>query len=305
MEFLGTFWGEVITKPMTNSLLLLYVVLFNNLGLGIIAFTVVVKVLTYPLMMRQIRQTQKMQSLQPRMKEIQDRHKNNPQMRSQEVMRLYREGGVNPVGCLGPLVIQMPIFIGLFWAINNVLPFTPENLAGLSGKLYSWLPFLSSVVPINRAFLGMDLALEPVKAGNILAMVLVFISGYSMYLQQKMTQVPSTDPRQQSSQRMMLIVMPLVFGMFSLFFPIGLVIYWVVSNVIGIVMQYLVSGRKKGGSSNVTMTVASTVDPPPGKEQINDGQRQPNSDGEDSGRSDRVSHSRTRRRPRRSRNRRN
>ena len=140
MEFLSLLWSEVITKPMTNSLLLLYVFLGSNLGVAIIAFTVVVRGLTYPLVVRQLRQTRRLQSLQPRIKEINEKYKNNPQLRGQEVMKLYKEMGVNPVGCLGPLVIQMPIFIGLFWAINGVLPFTPENLAGLSSKLYSWLP---------------------------------------------------------------------------------------------------------------------------------------------------------------------
>ena len=141
MEFLSLLWSEVITKPMTNSLLLLYVFLGSNLGVAIIAFTVVVRGLTYPLVVRQLRQTRRLQSLQPLIKEINEKYKNNPQLRGQEVMKLYKEMGVNPVGCLGPLVIQMPIFIGLFWAINGVLPFTPENLAGLSSKLYSWLPF--------------------------------------------------------------------------------------------------------------------------------------------------------------------
>ena len=242
MEFLSLLWSEVITKPMTNSLLLLYVFLGSNLGVAIIAFTVVVRGLTYPLVVRQLRQTRRLQSLQPLIKEINEKYKNNPQLRGQEVMKLYKEMGVNPVGCLGPLVIQMPIFIGLFWAINGVLPFTPENLAGLSSKLYSWLPFLDTAVPVSRGFLGMDLALEPMRAGSLLGYVLVGLSGFSMFVQQKMSQVASADPTQQSTQRMMLFMFPVMFGMFSLFFPLGLVVYWVASTLIGIVMQYFVTG---------------------------------------------------------------
>lgn len=310
MEFFGLLWNEIITKPMTNSLLLLYVLLAGNLGLAIIAFTVVVRGLTYPLVVRQLRSTRKMQELQPLIKAVNEKYKNNPQERGRQVMSLYKEQGVNPVGCLGPLVIQMPIFIGLFWAINNVLPFTPENLAGLSSKLYSFLPSLDSVVPVNRHFLGMDLALDPVRSGSIIGFALVGFSGISMYVQQKMTQVPSSDPAQISQQRMMTLMFPVMFGMFSLFFPIGLVIYWVASNAIGIVMQYFITGwgalkptteSASSGRSRLGPQLPGSL---PDKEQVDDGRPEHRTDGQDGGRSDRASDPRARRRPRRNRGRR-
>ena len=310
MDFLALLWNEVITKPMTNSLLLLYVALGSNLGLGIIAFTVVMRGLTYPLVVSQLRQTRKMQQLQPRIREINEKYKDNSQVRGQEVMKLYKELGVNPIGCLGPMLIQMPIFIGLFWAINNVLPFTPENLADLSGKLYGWLPSLNTVVPVDRQFLGLDLALEPMRSRSLLGFLLVAASGASMWVQQKMTQMPSADPRQESTQRMMLFMFPVMFGMFSLFFPLGLVVYWVASTLIGIVMQYFINGwgglRKQPVAAPA---VASRVSPtlagaPPEKEQAGDGQSEHRQNGEDGGRSDRARPTRARRRPRRSRGRR-
>ena len=312
MEFLALLWNEVITKPMTNSLLVLYAVLGANLGVAIIAFTIIVRGLTYPLVVRQLRQMKRLQGLQPRVREINEKYKDNPQLRGQETMKLYKEMGVNPVGCLGPLVIQMPIFIGLFWAINNVLPFTPENLAGLSNKLYAWLPFLDTVVPVNRDFIGLDLALDPMRDGSILGFTLVALSGLSMYVQQKMSQVPSGDPAQQSTQRMMLFMFPVMFGMFSLFFPLGLVIYWVASTLIGIVMQYFVSGL--GGLRPQTEPAAparSRLGPTltealPDKEP-GDGtadRPEPRSNREDRGGGDRTRNPRTRRRPRRNRGRR-
>ena len=309
MELLSLLWNEVITKPMTNSLLVLYVWLGSNLGLSIIAFTIIVRALTYPLVVRQLRQTRKLQGLQPRVKEINEKYKNNPQLRGQEVMKLYKEMGVNPVGCLGPLVIQMPIFIGLFWAINGVLPFTPENLAGLSEKLYSWLPFLDTAVPVDRNFLGMDLALEPMRVGSILGYTLVALSGLSMFVQQKMSQVASADPAQQSTQRMMLFMFPVMFGMFSLFFPIGLVIYWVASTLIGIVMQYFVTGwgglfpqAEKAGSGTPKLgpTLSAAI---PDKEE-GDGGPEPRPVSEDSRGGNRARNTGARRRSRRNRNRR-
>ena len=310
MDFLALLWNEVITKPMTNGLLLLYVVLAGNLGLAIIAFTIVMRVLTYPLVVRQLRQTRRMQQLQPRIKDLNEKYKDNPQVRGQEVMKLYKEMGVNPIGCLGPMVVQMPIFIGLFWTINNVLPFTPEILAGLSGKLYSWLPFLNTVRPVDRLFLGMDLALAPTRAGSLLGYVLVAASGASMFVQQKMTQMPSSDARQESTQRMMLFMFPVMFGMFSLFFPLGLVVYWVASTLIGIAMQYFITGW--GGLLKQPVAVASGASrlgptltaAPPEKEQADDREPEHRPDSQDGGSSDRASAPRARRRPRRSRGRR-
>ncbi len=310
MDFLALLWTEVITKPMTNTLLLLYVALAGNLGLAIIAFTILMRGLTYPLVVRQLRQTRRMQQLQPRIKDLNEKYKDSPQVRGQEVMKLYKEMGVNPIGCLGPMVIQMPIFIGLFWAINNVLPFTPENLVGLSDKLYGWLPFLNTVVPVDRQFLGLDLALEPMRARSLLGFVLVAASGISMFVQQKMTQMPSADPRQESTQRMMLFMFPVMFGMFSLFFPLGLVIYWVASTLIGIVMQYFITGwgglrRQPVAAPSAASRLGPTLTgAPPEKEQAVDAEQRHRDDSEDGGRSDRASAPRARRRPRRGRGRR-
>lgn len=309
MEFFGILWNEVVTKPMTNSLLVLYVLLASNLGFAIIVFTVVVRGLTFPLVVKQLRSTRRMQQLQPRLKEIQQKYQNNPQLRGQETMKAYKEAGVNPIGCLGPLVVQMPIFIGLFWAINNVLPFTPENLVGLASKLYSWLPFLDTVVPVNRQFLGMDLALETMRAQSVLGYALVGFSGMTMFIQQKMSQMPSMDPSQQSTQRMMLFMFPVMFGMFSLFFPLGLVVYWVVSNVIGIVMQYLVNKRSApldgpGRDIKISRLGPSLAGALPNGGSSDDGEQQPRENSKDSGRGDRARDAGTRRRPRRGRSRR-
>ena len=311
LEFIGLVWNEIIARPMTNSLLLLYVLLGSNLGLAIIAFTVLVRAATYKLIVRQIRQTRKMQEVGPRIKTINEKYKSNPQLRQQEVMKTYRELGLNPIGCLGPMVIQMPIFIGLFWAINNVVPFTPENLLGLSSKIYSWLPFLDNVVPVNRDFLGMDLALQPMQSGNMLAFFLVGLSGVTMYVQQKISQSPSADPQQASTQKTFLYMFPIFFGFLSLIFPVGLVLYWVASNSIGILMQYLITSRDGlRAAPAVSAPAGSTrlgptrTDALPEEERARDGELQTGADGQDGGRSDRARDTRTRRRPRRNRGRR-
>ena len=172
--------------------------------------------------MKQTRQMKAMTALQPRMKEIQNRYAKEPQKRSQETMRLYREAGVNPLGCLGPMVIQLPIWIGLYQAILKTLGTTPDHLVGLSQRLYSFNPVLDTLAPLNSNFLWLDLAnADPTP-------VLPILVGVTTWAQTKMTMMPSADPKQSSTNNMMLWMMPLMLAFLSFTFPSGLALYWVI-----------------------------------------------------------------------------
>ncbi len=244
MEILGVIWNEGFIKPMVNGLIALYLVLFQNFGLAIISFTMIIRLATMPLMLRQIKSSRAMSQLQPKLKEIQKRFANDRQKVSQETFKLYREQGINPIGCLGPLVIQMPIMIGLYWALIKVLPSNPESLAGLASVIYSWFGAAHSAVPLNSSFLGMDLALPTGDSAvpSAYRLLLPIAVGGSMWVQQKMMTFPSTDPRQKQTNQIMLWMFPLMFGFFTLQFPTGLALYWVVTNVVGISIQYFVTG---------------------------------------------------------------
>jgi len=237
VEFLGDAWSTIIIQPMVNSLLLLYWVFFSNFGIAIIAFTMLVRLVMVPLTIKQSRQIKAMNGLQPLMKQLQEKYKNDRQRVSQETMKLYKEHGVNPLGCLGPMFIQFPIWIGLFQAIRQTVPNNPETLVELSGNLYSWLPQVHSIIPINSSFLWMDLALPDPSP-----FVMPILVGGSMFVMQKMTTMPSVDERQASTNRMMLWMMPLMFGFFTLNFSSGLAVYWVVSNIIGVAIQGFITG---------------------------------------------------------------
>ncbi len=222
---------------MINGLVMLYAYLFLNFGIAIIAFTLLVRLALVPLTVKQSRQIKAMGALQPKMKEIQDRYKGDRQRASQETMKLYREQGVNPLGCLGPMFIQFPIWIGLYQAILQTVPSNPESLVGLSRHLYEWLPQVHGVIPIDSDFLWMDLALpDPTP------FVMPVLVGVSMWVMQKMTTMPTADARQASTNRMMLWMMPAMFGFFTLNFPSGLALYWVVSNLVGVAIQGFVTG---------------------------------------------------------------
>jgi YidC/Oxa1 family membrane protein insertase len=240
LEIIGDIWNEVIIRPMINSLVMLYYVLFSSFGLSIIAFTILIRAAMIPLTLKQSRQMKAMSALQPKMKAIQAKHPNDKSRQSQETMRLYKEQGVNPIGCLGPMIIQMPIFFGLFWALRGTLPTTPERLADLSRHLYSWLPQVNQAVPLDGGFLWLDLA--KYSSQNPLPLLLPILVGGSMWLMQKMTSMPSATPQQESTNRMMLWMLPIMFGFFTLNFESGLALYWIVSNVVGIVIQGFVTG---------------------------------------------------------------
>ena len=225
---------------MINSLVLLYYIFFSNFGVAIIVFTVLVRLAMTPLTVKQSKSMKAMTSLQPKMKEIQEKYKDDKQLVSRETMKLYKEQGVNPIGCLGPMVVQMPIFFGLFWALRGTLPSTPERLADLSRHLYSWLPQVNQAVPLEGQFLWMDLA--KYSSQNPVPFLLPVLVGASMWFMQKMTATPSMSAQQESTNRMMLWLMPIMFGFFTLNFEAGLALYWIVSNVVGVVIQGFITG---------------------------------------------------------------
>jgi YidC/Oxa1 family membrane protein insertase len=290
---------------MINSLLVLYSIAISNFGLAIILFTVLIRAVMMPLTVKQSKQMKSMTALQPKIKEIQNKFKNDKQKQSQETMKLYKEQGVNPIGCLGPMFIQFPIWIGLYQAILQTVPNTPESLVKLSGHMYGWLPLVHDVVPINSQFIWMDLA-NPDPS----PVVMPILVGISMFLMQKMTTMPAMDDRQASTNKMMLWMMPIMFGFFTMSFPSGLALYWVVSNIVGIVIQGFITGWHpmknllsfaSSRASQPAAVIAGGAPPVLEEEQTNEVDR---NESEDSGRGDRNRPKRTRRRPRRGRNRR-
>lgn len=226
-------WNTILLEPMMNFLILLSKGMFGNFGVAIIILTIIIRIITYPLMIRQLKSSKAMQALQPKMKELQKKYAKDHQKLNAEVMKLYKEHGVNPLGCAGPMLVQFPIWIALYQSVIQALAYTPENLLGLSQRLYSWSA-IQETLPLNNHFLWFDLS-----RGNIIVAILV---AASMWMLQKMSSTPSADPQQQSTQRMMLWIMPLMFGFFAITLPSGLSVYWIASNIISMIMQYRVTG---------------------------------------------------------------
>lgn len=233
---------DIIINPFITILLFLYQILGGNVVLAIVVFTILIRLATYPLTIKQQRSTKAMQELQPELKKLQEKYKNDRERLAQEQWELYRKHGVNPLaGCL-PLLIQLPIMLALYRAIVATLAATPTQLLDLANRL--WVPALSSQVPLSNKFLWLNLAVpDPLYVLPVLVVV-------TTWLQQKllMPATPSggTGDRQadQTAQisRQMMLIMPLMFGFFSLSFASGLSIYFIASNLIGI-GQYGLTGH--------------------------------------------------------------
>ena len=180
---------------------------FPSYGLAIILMTLVIKMIMYPLTVKQVKSMKGMQILQPKMKELQTKYKDKPEKLQQEMIKLYMETGVNPMaGCL-PLVLQMPIFIIIFYGLRD---FTFNGATS-----FLWLTDLAQPDPLY---------------------ILPVLSALTTYYQQKQT---STEMNQQA--KMMLMFMPLFIGYISTTFSSGLVLYWVTMNTVQIVQQWWMS----------------------------------------------------------------
>lgn len=233
---IGAIWDLIILSPMINIMVVLTKYLFSNLGLTIIALTIIIRAAMYPLSRKQLLSSKKMQELQPKLVELQKKYAKDRQKLAKEQMALYKEAGVSPTGCLLPMVVQMPVWIALYQSIMRVLATTPEELLNLSRHLYTSWSLVFDQVPLNSRFLWLDLGAADTY------IVLPILVGATMWIQQKMTTPNYTDAQQQSQSQMMLWMMPLLFAFMSLQFSSGLALYWLTSNVISIVMQYFISG---------------------------------------------------------------
>lgn len=183
-----------------------------NFGLAIILFTIVLKIVLYPLTVKQMRSMKMMSQVQPFAKEIQQKYKDNPQKMQQKLMELYKEHNINPMaGCL-PLLIQLPILFALFAALKG---FNYDQLLSPNHASFFWIQHLNNPDPI----------------------ILPLVVALTTYLQTKV----STPGAPDQTQKTMMYVMPIFIGWITRSFPAGLALYWSVFNIMGIIQQIYIN----------------------------------------------------------------
>lgn len=246
-------WNTIIINPMINTLLWIYTALssvgflelIGSFGIAIILFTILVRMLTYPLTAQQLKSAQAMQEMQnsKEWQAIQKKYKNDKQKLQEEQMKLYQEMGVNPLGSCLPMLVQFPIIIGLYQSIIRALAASPLQMSDLYKHVYPFID-IAKLLPINNRFLWMDLNQpERLTIFGIGIPILAIIVVATTFLQSKLMSPPS-QPGDQGAQmsQAMNIYMPLLMGYLALTFASGLALYFIASNLVTIV-QYAAMGR--------------------------------------------------------------
>jgi YidC/Oxa1 family membrane protein insertase len=255
-----------------------------NLGVTIIILTIAIRVILLPLGIKQVRSMQHMQLVQPKVRQIQQKYKQNKQRQQEEIMKLYKEYGVNPFSGCWPVLLQFPILIAMY----SVLRF-PQHPVHLPEDSRLYAEVAQQIPPVEGAstpdeareivpneagpvgglsFLGMNLLCTPLQAGDASAEIqdrvpiggetvdlsypvdcggavnripyYLFVAAMfgTTYYQQRQMQKASPPGAASAQQQALLRIMPIVFGVFGIFFPAGLVVYWTTSNVWQIGQQY-------------------------------------------------------------------
>lgn len=202
-------WLTVISKPIFWLMEQIHKVL-NNWGWTIIVLTVLIKLLFFPLSAASYRSMAKMKLVTPKMVSIRERYKSEPQKMNQAMMELYRAEKINPLGGCLPILVQIPVFIALYWVL----------LASVEVRNAPWLGWITDLASPDPYY------------------ILPLIMAASMYIQTKLNPMPA-DP----IQAKVMMWMPIVFSIMFFFFPSGLVLYWVVNNILSIAQQWVITKR--------------------------------------------------------------
>jgi len=221
----GTF--DFISQTLLQLLQFIYA-LVHNWGWAIVILSFTIYILFFPLTLRQMRSMKEMQVLQPETEELRKIYKDNPQRLNKEIMELYRKHKVNPLGGCLPLLLQMPIFFALYQALMRSIV--------LRGAHFLWIKDLSEpdrlfILPVSLPILGNEI--------NILPILMTM----GMFIQQK-TSLVSTTGSAAEQQRLMLIIMPLMFGFIFYKMPSGLVLYWFINSTLMLLYQLRITRAK-------------------------------------------------------------
>jgi YidC/Oxa1 family membrane protein insertase len=248
---IGDLFNHIFTYPIFNILMLLYHV-FGDFGLSIIVMTVLIRLALFPLTRAQLKSSKATQAIQPQVQEIRKKHK-DPRAQQEALSALYKESGVNPLaGCL-PLLIQLPVLYGLFFALNTVLRnpaiYKPNGVAIINKLIYPFLPHFQQL-PAHFIDLTWFTFLNPawhISLGQPdPTRILPILAGLATFVQLRMSQPRTSgsapkDPVTQQMQ-MMQFIMPVFTTFIAWSFPAGLALYWTTTSLFSIVQQYFVTG---------------------------------------------------------------
>lgn len=263
-ELISLVFNTALINPTINLLLSIYKVLDvigipGTLGFSIIGLTVVIRGVLWPLTTKQLESAKKMADLRPKLEELKKRFGQDKMRLQQEHLLLYKEHGVNPAsGCL-PLIIQIPVFIALYQVLIKLLSSSGNGDALGAINQVAYHPIIKLSGPLDASFFGFNLAQKPgdwAQAGLVLLLIPV-VTSLLQFVQSKMMAAPKStqklEPKNEKGkekeeelatalQTQMTYLMPVMIGVFSYGFPLGLSLYWNTFSIFGIFQQYRISG---------------------------------------------------------------
>jgi YidC/Oxa1 family membrane protein insertase len=208
-------WLTIIAKPIFWLMTHIHAIV-GNWGWTIILLTMLIKLFFFPLSAASYRSMAKMKAVAPKMQSIRDRNKGDTQKTNQEMMQLYKTEKINPLGGCLPIVVQIPVFISLYWVL----------LASVEMRNAPWLGWIHDLAAPDPFY------------------ILPVLMAVSMFIQTRLNPTPP-DP----IQAKVMMFMPIAFSVMFFFFPSGLVLYWVVNNVLSITQQYVITKNLKAGTT--------------------------------------------------------
>ena len=248
----------LIVQPIFNLLVLIYAVLpGHNFGLSIIIFTIIIRLLLWPLVKKQLHQAKLMRKIQPELKRIAKETKGNRQKQSQMQMELYKEREINPFASFLPLLIQLPIFLSLFIVLKAIVK--PGEIAHIVYPFVSHLAPIAEIIKNNAAF-------HPTLFGAInltqASPLLAALAALAQFVQTKQI-TPKHTPGDAQAQMMMgmVYVFPAITFFIGLSLPSALPLYWFTASAIAVLQQYLVLKRDVRELEDGTPTPVSTPAP--------------------------------------------
>ncbi len=243
-------WEGIVVYPLAKLLMAMngflqnLGIVENSWGWAIIVFTVLVKLVTLPLTLKQLQSTKAQQQLQPKLRELQEKYGKDRQKLSEEQMKLYKEAGINPMGGCLPMLIQLPILWGLYQALYVL---ANPSIGQLQEARFFWIPDLSfpslqvGTSWIGSAWAAKDWSMLLTYFSLPILMLLTQMFVQKMAQPSKAASGGQQDPQARMMNQMMFF-MPAMFAWITLGLPSGLTLYWTVSNILAVVQQYFVTG---------------------------------------------------------------
>ncbi len=246
---MGNIFNVIIIQPLLNLLMVLYSIMpFHDFGLAIIAITIIIRAVLWPLSAKSLHSQKALKALQPEIDKIKKKYKDNPQAMQKAMAEMYKEKEINPFSSCLPTLLQFPILIGLYWVFvkfkDPAFIQIANNSKSVIAQLYSWtgqIPTVKAIVQadgsLHTSFLGLVNLAKP-------SIVLAVLAGATQFIQTKLMTPNKPDDPQQKMMANMVYLFPIITIVISINLPAALPLYWTASTAVAAYQQWLIMHKE-------------------------------------------------------------